>query len=393
MPFQKNKIALGLGVLVFVLVAETAISKPISGAFIQISSYMAGYSQSDWDEEIRLMHEAGMDTIIAAPSISEGQAHYPSSLPFVTSVTDNGLIMILNACDTYNMKCIVGLVGDSRYWASFGHEALLTQLAAHNNAAADELLPIVNQHTSFAGWYLNEEIVFTVWTGGYQEQLINSLLKPVVNHLKAITPGKPVATAPYIADINAGATRCYEWWNYTLGQVDFDIVMLQDGFGADPGRQPEQVVPYFRELGRACSNNGAEFWNDLEVFNQADWSARKFSDAKVQITLNEKYVGKIVVFEWFYITPTQRMRGQDRMADSRPPPGRSRPQPPARRSRSAGIPPRSAAVLSGAPCGGRYRSAAARPPGPAVPARPGAFRNQGQRWRAPARRRTDPPQP
>jgi hypothetical protein len=312
---KNRKIVFRLMILNVLLFAVITTGKPISGAFIQISDYMANYSQADWNEEIRLMSQAGLDTVIIAPSIADGIAHYPSTLPFVTQVADNGVILILTACDTYNVKCYVGLVNDNRWWSSVGNGTILASLAANDNACADELLPIVNQHASFAGWYMTEEILFHLWgTGTNRTQLINTLLNPVVNHLKSITPGKPVATAPFV-DTSSGASNCYNWWNYTLGLVGFDIVMLQDGFGANPNRQPEEIYPYFKSLQQACNNRGVAFWNDLETFNESDWSARTFADGKLQITLNENYVSKIVTWEWFYITPTQRMRSAVRTTD------------------------------------------------------------------------------
>ncbi len=314
--FRKYKDFFRLMVFVFLLLTEIAMAKPLSGAFLQISPYMAGYSQADWNEEIELMSRAGLDTVIVTPSIADGEAHYQSSLSFVTSVTDNGLIMILNACDIYNVNCFVGLVGDERWWLSVGNGTTLASLAANDIACADELLPLVSPHSSFAGWYVTEEVQFTAWgTGSNRTQLINTLLNPVVNHLKSITPAKLVATAPYVYDVTSGAEACYTWWNYTLSQVDFDILMFQDGMGADTSRQPEQIIPYFRNLAVACHNNGVQFWNDLETFNQSDWSAKTFSDAKIQIDINKEYVDKIVTWEWFYITPTQRMRSEDRTTD------------------------------------------------------------------------------
>ncbi|MCE5340444.1 MAG: DUF4434 domain-containing protein [Planctomycetaceae bacterium] len=312
--FIKCKNVFWLTVSCFLFLTVKTMAKPISGAFIQINPHMAGYTQANWDEEIGLMSRAGMDTVIVAPSIADGVAHYPSALPFVTKVEDNGLIMILNACDTYNIKCLVGLVGDGRWWTDRS-DTVLSSMAANNIAAADELLPLVSPHTSFAGWYMTEEIVFHEWTGTSHTRLINILLNPVVNHLKAITPDMPVANAPFVYDFNAGADACFNWWNYTLSQVDFDITMLQDGLGADQNRQPEQIIPYFKNLAVACHNNGVQFWNDLETFNQSDWSAKTFSDARIQIDISKAYVDKIVTFEWFYITPTQRMRGWIRTTD------------------------------------------------------------------------------
>ena len=312
---QKYKIVFHLMVFGLLLLTGSATAKPISGAFIQISDYMFSYSQTDWNREIGLMSQAGMDTVIVTPSIDNGQAHYQSSLSFVTGVTDNGLIMILNACDIYNVKCFVGLVGDDSWWNSVGNKKILTTLVNHDIAAADELLPLVSPHTSFAGWYTTEEIEFNAWNSSDRSQLISVFLQPLVTHLKSITPGKPVATAPYVYDINSGATNCETWWDYTLSQVHFDILMFQDGMGADPNRQPEQIIPYFSGMAVACGNNGVQFWDDLEVFNQTDWSAKTFSDAMIQIDINKEYVDKIVTWEWFYITPTQQMRGSTRTTD------------------------------------------------------------------------------
>ncbi|AQQ71971.1 hypothetical protein SMSP2_02350 [Limihaloglobus sulfuriphilus] len=303
--------------LTFLTIAVEHIdAKPISGAFIQINPHMAGYSQSDWEEEVSLMKQCGMDTVIVSASISDGgKAHYQSSLDFVTEVADTALTKILTACDANQMKCFVGLVHDNRWWSSIGDEAVLSSMAANNIAAADELLSVAAEHASFAGWYVTEEIVFNVWSGDNRDMLINTLLNPVVEHLKSITPDKPAATAPYVYDITAGADNCRQWWDNLLSRVDFDIVMFQDGFGADINRKPELIVPYFKGLRQACIDNGAELWNDLEVFNQPDWTAKTFSDVRWQISLNEKHVSKIVTWEWFYITPTQRMRSDVRTVD------------------------------------------------------------------------------
>lgn len=263
------------------------------------------------------MKDAGMDTVIISAVIDDGQAHYSSTLSFVTSIADTGLTKILNACDTYDMKCYVGLVNDRRWWDSVGNGTILASLAANDNACANELLPIVNAHSSFAGWYMPEEVQFAAWgTGFYRTQLINTFLIPVVNHLRTISPSQPIATAPYVYDINSGAVNCGQWWDYTLGQVHFDILMFQDGMGVDSNRQPEQIIPYFQNLSTACHNHNVQFWNDLETFNQNDWSSKTFSDALIQLDINQDYVDKIVTWEWFYVSPTQRMRSSVKTTDT-----------------------------------------------------------------------------
>ena len=69
---QKYRVVFHLMVFGLFLLTGAATAKPISGAFIQISDYMFSYSQTDWNREIGLMSQAGMDTVIVTPSIDNG---------------------------------------------------------------------------------------------------------------------------------------------------------------------------------------------------------------------------------------------------------------------------------------------------------------------------------
>ena len=300
-----------LSVLILVFSPTLALALGISGSFVQINDHMVPYTQSQWEQEISLMKQAGFDTVIIQSTIHEGKAYYPSSLPFVTSITDDVLSKILLACQNNNIKCYVGLISDNRWWTSIGKQAVLSNLGQNNIAAADELLPICSQYASFVGWYIVEEINAQVWSspvGYYQRMLIDELFDPLIGHLKAITPDKKISTAPYVYDTNYNKDTFYDWWNYFLTNVDFDIVMLQDGSSADDQRKIQDILPYYEKLGQICESENIEFWSDLEVFDRIEYSSKKYYEVKVQIASEKKYVDKMVAFEWFYITPTQETR-------------------------------------------------------------------------------------
>ena len=293
----------------------------IEGSFIQpFARVNKQKTQLDWDasqwvKELGYMKAIGMDLIIIQFAAYERQAYFPSKL-FPQAGKQDQLENILSQAQVLGMKVMVGLCLDNEWWKGVDSKDYFFKELDINKKMADELWEKYGHYTSFWGWYIPHEIDDMGARPEHIREMIAGLLLDMGNHLRTLSPGKPVGIAPYYG-MHMTPAEFEEWWYKTLNTAKMDIMMLQDGVGCHRPDIEKDITPYYAAMQKACQRTGTEFWSDLEVFDQVCcppiddtplelWEANPASIERIkrQIELEAPYLSKIVCFAFtHYMSP------------------------------------------------------------------------------------------
>ncbi|MEZ6191607.1 MAG: DUF4434 domain-containing protein [Phycisphaerales bacterium] len=285
----------------------SAATDPIvTGAFIQLNGGITSNSQQWWDNELRAMHDIGMDTVVLQYVGYGASYYYPSSLPGVSGSGTDAVGRVMQAADTLGMDVYLGLQLNT---GSFN----LNQSLTRGLATLAELDSRYGGHTSLAGWYVPEEIsdqiVFSDPT--LRDDLVSYIGQ--ISQQAHVDTSLPVMISPYFGqspDVNAYAN----WWDTTgLPGTGIDILAMQDGVGTHRTTIAESL-PVYQALAPVAQSHGVSFWANNENFNQTHgwpvdeqpWAAEPtdITTFTAQIASTAPYVDKAITFEFsHYMSP------------------------------------------------------------------------------------------
>lgn len=269
--------------MVEVLPSAVRSTRTIDGAWAGIvhwSETEAKYWNSDirkltdtgWREQVRGMHQVGMDTIVIQEvfrneayqgdgSIAahgyHGLAYYPSKLyPGRVSMTAYDPIeAILSEADRQGMNVFLGI--GAYAWFDFSPEAL-----TWSKQVATELWQRYGRHPSFYGWYVSAEAYGSLVpdrgpTDIYRRQIVD-YFAGLQAYCRKLAPKKPIMLAP-----NAhGMLQSRTAWPAVLRHLD--IVCPFAFHRMPPGDiTGEQAAAIWQSM---CDKAGTHLWLDMEAF-------------------------------------------------------------------------------------------------------------------------------
>jgi hypothetical protein len=310
--FLSNRMVLLFALLL--LVSGNGMADGLEGAFIWPGWYV-NWNQARWSEELGMMQDVGMDTLIITYSVNETSAYYPTVVPGLSIVASESIERILSAADARGMDVYLGLVLQNEWWSNTS-EAYLDGLAALSTGVATELYSLYSSHGCLKGFYLPQEIDNCRWAdSAMRQRLVDHLLKPVSDHIHSLDEDLVFCEAPFYNPTCLQPVEYEQWWIDTLQAAPhFDLVIPQDGIAAQPSRITLSVIEdYFTALKAACDATGRTLWADLEVFEQVGVPHPPATPERIlnQIAVEEPLVEKIVIWEWYYIAPHHSVRALD----------------------------------------------------------------------------------
>lgn len=288
----------------------------LSGGFIQFWGSMksqASMSEAQWQRFLQAMADAKMRIIITQWSAYESTTFIPRGDEFF-DVTG----AILRFAEKHDMEVFIGLRDDKGWWTGWKDKAYLDKLADETARLAEQIHARYGKSPAFRGWYVPQEMSNLTYTDAQIENL-SAYFRKVSDTCHELAPGKPVAISPFFSP------RPESWLvsapvfgkNYRkfLENAGLDIVMLQDGAGARGIKKEEiaeLVVPYFRELKKACDATHVQLWANAESFEivSGQPDPQKFWPTTIdrlleQIRQEAPFVnGRLITFDLFhYMNP------------------------------------------------------------------------------------------
>lgn len=285
------------------------------GTFIQ-DNLVVNWSDQQWQEELKALHDVGMKYIVFGPALHTGKdgqmrSLYPTGL---TGNQNNKYSELVESClrnaQKAGFKVFIGLNFHERWWSGDGDEAWLIDQMKIGNKVADELIGNYKERygDTMYGWYWVWEVanINELSQQKYRDALVDAL-NTNLNHLHRVTPDMPFMLCPFMNYRIGNAQDYAESWNYIFERTDFkagDIFAPQDCVGAG-GLQLEMIPEWFEELGKVVKNKpGLLFWSDAETFDQRFWTSAPLNRFVEQLNLTAPYVQKFITFAYsHYYSP------------------------------------------------------------------------------------------
>jgi len=329
----------------------------IIGSFIQ-AWYVAGWSQNKWEQEIKLMSEAGMKYIILQSiadltyntdanlgqdpdkyTLNSTLCLYPSSLPeFKNGYRGvDSLKNCLESCKKYGLQVIIGPLSDNRWWkygwgmpklpsgkSDYVKDSYFAKWVKQNgelsNRIADEVMARYGKTyaNQIFGWYYNNEI----WNidvackrtdNEVYAKILGESLNIVLRHYSNITPGKPLMLSPFINPTLSTPQQCGKMWEDIFKYTEFrngDIFSPQDSFGGNPTLDLDAWTKAYADA--AKTKPGLVFWSNNENFRE-NGTVATLDSFIYQINTTAKYASANICFSWnHYFSPLLQNSGYNR---------------------------------------------------------------------------------
>ena len=251
--------------------ATTAASnKRLHGTVIQFKPAHQLWVRSDWAQLIQSLRALGMTQIVVQWTVADTTAYYDSRQFRSGPMPPLGLL--LDAAGDADMRVLVGLVHDSKYWARIGGDATqaeryLRELRMRSMQAARELAPRLKQHRAFEGWYLSEEIDDLNWRDAPRRAVLADHLRSFSGELRALDPRARVAISGF-ANTGTDPVYLHDFWLGLLGDApDLGILLFQDGVGVRK-LGLDELAPVLGAVQRAAESRQRELRLIIEVFQQ-----------------------------------------------------------------------------------------------------------------------------
>ena len=260
-------------------------SYPIRGTFL---NFYRDLKPAEWEVEFQAMQDVGIETVVVS---SVGRLRPDPGNPSRFNLSPEGLLfpsmlvssrerpahdrleMILSLADRHGMRIYLGSLQTAADWTG-GTE--FSALSLYNRLLASEILQRYGRHASLQGWYFTQEIWLN-WVSYYGEDYYGTkLLATWVADMIALDAAKATAATMVFKKAAQGAMPglippdVQKWTSHLSAQTRIDILMPQDGIGAQAGAPSmEELAAYYRAMaaGVLASSAKTAIWSIVEEFN------------------------------------------------------------------------------------------------------------------------------
>jgi hypothetical protein len=250
--------------------AQEGKSKPrLQGTFVQLTAAHREWPQEKWQQLFQYFRQLKLSRLIIQWSVYDDLAFFPTKDG--SQVSQPPLETILSQADEAHLEVLVGLVHDPGFWEKINREPKLVEvylrrLRLRGQEAAQALLPMVQAHSSFRGWYLPEEVDDVHWQNPEAQRVLSEHLRDLGLFLRKLTPDARLAISGF-ANARMDPQTLGNLWKDLLAAAPIDMILFQDGVGAGK-LSLEDLPPYLTSLHQAAVSQGRDFQVVVELFRQ-----------------------------------------------------------------------------------------------------------------------------
>lgn len=214
---------------------------------------------------------------------------------------DKWLIGILKNAQKYNIKIVIGLYGDDKYFKKLEDKRTnikkyFEELKKINIFQAQKAYSIAKNYSSFDGWYIYDEIDDTNFIEKNRQIYLKEYLQYISNKLEKISP-KPL----YISSYFSNKTSPQKYVNMILETTQNRYkILVQSGIGANLV-STQKSIEYMQEFSK---KNNIEFIPIVESFKFIDSEFRPIDFISLQKQIkqlqNSSKTDKIALFSLRY---------------------------------------------------------------------------------------------
>ena len=247
-------------------------SPRLQGTFIQLQTAHLTWQRSDWERLFRYFAELQLSLLVVQwvshDDVQFHRATWPGGDP---ASKESSIGTILDLARLHDMRVLIGLDHRSVYWQALKGgvqetRSYLQEAHARSIKLARDMLPQVQDHAAFAGWYVTEEIDDETWSPGEMRQILLAFLHSMRTQLRALTPEAPLAISGF-TNARQDPLAVEAFWGAILDGTEIDILCLQDGIGTGKVRL-DQLAIYLPVIANAAQRRQRPFWVVPELFEQ-----------------------------------------------------------------------------------------------------------------------------
>lgn len=218
------------------------------------------------------------------------------------------LTTLLTNAKKHQIDVWLGLKFSDTWW---GNDFKAEKEIADNLLTVKALEKYYGQFDNLKGYYLPHE-----FRPDWRAKENTVFFKKLCEELRQFN--RPLAIAPFFR-VEMPLKKHQSFWEEFLSEVDFDILMLQDGIGSDYSRL-EKILPHYQMVYSLCQKKGIDFWSDVEVFhtdspNGVGYPA-SFTKVKQQLEKQAPFCDRLVIFDWLhYMSPLSNSKAKDLYGD------------------------------------------------------------------------------
>lgn len=254
------------------------------------------FSEEQWREKLREIHETGMEYLPLLATALEGEAYFHTDIyPMSGMACQNPLEVILDEADKLDMKFFLG----TGFYGPYNEtQKNMTEPERLNRMlrAMDQLAEKYGHHKSFYGWYYPDEI----WINGHFPELFINYVNLASAESHKLSPRFKTLIGPY-------GTRDVipdDQYVRDLERIDVDIMAYQDEIGVRKTAVGESEA-YYENLKKVHDKAGrSALWADVEIFEFEGQVYRSallpapFERVIKQLEAVSPYVEKILVYQY-----------------------------------------------------------------------------------------------
>lgn len=240
-----------------------AVTPParLNSTFLQLSRQHQNWTDTQWADLFNYFRKLQLSEVFVQWTAYDDLRFYG---------TNSTLDKVLVAASHAGLKVWVGLYSDSGYWNRVGNgqdtRAFLNDLRSRSLAIARDLAPFLKQQSSFAGWYLPEEVEDVNWQTLEARRELLLHLGLASRSLHELTPRAPVAISAF-SDARISPAEFRDFWLEVFDATSVDTVLLQDGIGVHK-LELDEFPLYAGALAKAAHSKGRDFRIVVELFQQ-----------------------------------------------------------------------------------------------------------------------------
>ncbi|MCB0270146.1 MAG: DUF4434 domain-containing protein [Calditrichaeota bacterium] len=279
--------------------------KKITGTFIDEITFdipPQNWGKKEWQREFEIFNEIGIDTAIIIRGGYKRHSVFPSKIVGDTHTTDLARLF-LDAAHKNGVKLYFGIFDTGIF--EQGKWDLWREEVAANQKFIAEVLSRYGDSPAFHGWYISHET--SVFVPG-----IRDFYQHISNHMKDVTPEKPVLISPYYSsgvvhaenEMVRNMDEFADEWRNMLGKISsIDICAFQDGTC-----RLEQLPMYMETIKTVCTEAGIELWNNTETFSRdfpIKFPPTDYRRLLEKLRITSPFVEKQITFEFSHFMSPQ----------------------------------------------------------------------------------------